>query len=415
MLTKTNPQTTSEIVCLSEAVLDAPKREIVLTCLQEGHGNLKDRHWYSRACVEGLESKVYARRKVFVSHLQENSSASDGLRDWACTITKTWIEEGAGGRVHRKVRLKVHEDWLWRRCEEAPSEIALSIEGRGEGSSQVIEGETWTVIENIPYLNAFKLVPYPGNAKMGADVVEGASNSEEDFPMDMSKLTIDELKKGRPDLHEAMVKAAGAEIESAAKTASEKLKEAEARADIAEKAKSGDVKALGEQLRKEFDEREAERAKVIEKLVEDKNELTKRLDEKDVRERLAAKGQMVDRMVSASELPPEAKTPRFRETLMRLTEKKDGDKTVSVEEQIKAEIEERAKLCTGGEAKVTESGSGPGSGSISAKIDPDKLNEVEKDIWTQAAFNGEVADQAVIDHRKKLEEDSKKAKEAAAK
>jgi len=100
---------------LDEGTADAPKREITLTAIREGAGNARDRRWYERSCIEGLEPLVYSRKKIFYNHLREGlAPGSDDLRDWPATIMKTWLTEGANG-VERKVRLKVHDDWLWER------------------------------------------------------------------------------------------------------------------------------------------------------------------------------------------------------------------------------------------------------------------------------------------------------------
>lgn len=398
---------TPEYFPLTEAVLDAPKKEITLTCLQEGPGNLKDRRWYSRGCVEGLESKVYSRRKVIINHLKEGDD--EDLRNWFCTIKKTWTVE-EGGRLHRKVKIKVHEDWLWTRCVEAPGEIALSIEGNGAGGPGVIEGEKWTVIESIPYLNAFKLVPYSGNSKMGLDLLEGAQNPEEDPSMpDFNKLTLAVLKENCSDLYDSIVKEAKAEAD---KASAKKIEEAKKAVELAEKAKNGDMKALEESFEKRLDARLAEQGKVIKSLTDSRDELLKRIDDKDVKERLFVKGALIDGLIEASSIPEEGRTKNFRAALMRLTEKKDGDKTVSVEEQAKAEIAEREKLCAGGEAQVRESGSD--GGTKTDKIDPEKLNEAEKEIWENASFSGQNPDNAVRAHRATEAEKEKKGKEAGA-
>lgn len=399
----------TELIPLTEAVTDAAKKEITLTCLQEGPGNLKDRRWYSQGCIEGLEKKVYSRPKVFVNHLQENGADSDNLRDWACTIKKTWLVT-EGKRLHRKVLLKVHEDWLWTRCIEAPDQIALSIEGNGAGGPGVMEGEKWTVIESIPYLNAFKLVPYGGNANMGADLVEGAQNPEEDPSMpDFNKLTLAVLKENCSDLYDSIVKEAKADAD---KASANKLEEAKKAVELAEKAKSGDIKALTDEFEKKQEARFAEQGKVIKALTETNEKLAKRLDDKEVKERLVYKGQMIDRLLSESSIPKEGNTPLLRAALMRLTEKKDGDKTVSVEEQAKAEIAEREKLCAGGEAQVRESGSD--GGTKTEKIDPEKLNEAEKEIWEGASFKGQNPDNAVREFRVTEAEKGKKKEAGAA-
>ena len=93
-----------------------PKREIVLTCLQEGPGNVVDKRYYMRSAIEGLEKKLYARKKIFVDHIgEEDGDQGDPMRNWAATVMKTWLVTESDGLMKRKVRLKIHEDWLWRR------------------------------------------------------------------------------------------------------------------------------------------------------------------------------------------------------------------------------------------------------------------------------------------------------------
>src|SRR3990167_746467 len=125
-----------------------PKRQIVLTCLREGEGNPLDRRYYKRSAVEALEGKVYARRKVFADHLitDEQKRAGDSLRNWDATILGTWMVTESDGRVARKVRLKIHDDWLWRRCVDAPAEIALSIEGQGARKPGLVDGKEYKAV-----------------------------------------------------------------------------------------------------------------------------------------------------------------------------------------------------------------------------------------------------------------------------
>lgn len=387
-----------------------PKHEITLSCLVEGPGNPVDNRWYKRSAIQNLESKIYSRRKVFVDHLidEQAKMRGDSLRDWAATIRKTWIEERADGRLERKVKLKIHEDWLWQRCEDAPDEIALSIEGTGAGQKEVIEGHERQAIDDITNLSAFKFVPYPGNAKMGADLVEGqpAEIKEEDA-MDLTKLTLAILREGRADIvaeieagvkkeaessKSAAVAAAVSEAAKKCEAAIEQLngkvsvaesaaKKAEEKAALAEKAKAGDVNALTEQFRAEMRDGFAEQAKVIQSLREENLGLKQRLDEKEVRERLHAKDLLIDRLLSESDLPAEAITEVFKGDLRRLSERKEGDKVLTVEEQVRARIADRKKLCAGGSAVVTESGA-----ASSAVIGAKPANREEEQVMVDEAF-----------------------------
>lgn len=352
-------QSIVKTICLTEADIDRglddkgqPKREIVLTCIQEGRGNERDRRWYLAEAVKGVEKQMYARRKLFVDHLTEAQKAAgqtDPLQNWVATMKKTWVEEGKDGQTIRKIRVKIHEDWLWKRCEEAPEEIALSIEGRGAGRQGEIAGEQYMLIERIYHLDAFKFVTYPGNAAMGADLVEGEArpdNPTEESPMDLTTLTVEELRKARPDmviaLTEEAAKAAKADAEKKAQTA---LTEAA--------AAKGDVAAIKGQLQEEFKAALSEQAKaqagVIDTLTAKLNEAERKVEAAAVRDAIAARKSIVDRCLNESKLPVEARTPRFLDRLASITERKakdaDGkDKTITIEEQVKAEIQEQEVL-----------------------------------------------------------------------
>jgi|GEM_PF-5393425 len=345
---------------LSEAKTDdsngpdgKPKHEIVLTALQEGPGNSRDRRWYTREAVVNSEGLFKARRKLFVNHLVEGQTGDD-LRNWCATLKETWIETLANGKVARKVRLKIHEEWLWTRCIDAPEEIALSIEGGGAGKEGVIEGESYMVIEKIYALNATKFVNYPGNAKMGADLVEGAvEESLEDI--DMKDLTVAMLKEGRADLVAALIAEAVATAQTEAGNLKVKLEEALGKIKIAEAAapaaNAGALKEAIEAATKSFNS-------TIDELRKNLNESDRKLDAYEVKGRLREKKDLVDAKIKESKLAPEAKTPNLFARCYALAERKEGDKVVTVAEQIDAEIAEQLRLTTSefGSVRVAEGG-----------------------------------------------------------
>ena len=342
---------------LTEAALDrgtaeAPKREIVMTALQEGHGNLRDRRWYTREAVAESSAVFMSRRKLFANHLKEGQASSDeDVRNWCATMKETWTED-VGGKLHRKVRLKIHEEWLWTRCQEAPEEIALSIEGAGAGSEGIVEGETYTLIKKILSLNATKFVTYPGNATMGADLVEEDAESTEEPSMNWKDLTEALLKENRSDLIAAIVAAAEAPLKAKLAEADAKLAEAAKTKPAAEAAYaslSEDVKALKTSFNATLDEMRA-------KLTESE----RKLDAAEVRERIASKKVLIEGKLAASKLSPEAKTPRFMERLNALSERKvtqDGKEVVlTVEAQVDAEIAEQLKLTTSSFGEIPRAG-----------------------------------------------------------
>ncbi|MBS3927777.1 MAG: hypothetical protein KGZ65_04215 [Sphingomonadales bacterium] len=388
---------------LSEAKTDdsagddgKPKHEIVLTALQEGRGNERDRRYYTREAVVGAEGVFKARRKLFVNHLEEGKpSSSEDLRNWCATLKETWIENLPSGKVARKVRLKIHEEWLWTRCLEAPEEIALSIEGSGAGKEAVVEGETYMVIEKIWSLNATKFVTYPGNAKMGADLVESATEeSPEETPMDLKALTEALLKEHRPDLVAAIV----ASVEASYKA---KLIEAEAKATkIAEAAPTpatfaaavaAEVKGVKDSFNASLDE-------MRKKL----DESDRKLDAAEVKTRLAEKKALIEAKLKESKLAPEAKTERFLARCYAVAERKEGDKVITVAEQVDAEIAEQLKLTTSEFGAVRTSVSGE------TKIAESEVLTVEEE---QILFNNRV-----LGHVLTLEQfREQKKKDAAAK
>ena len=335
---------------LSEGVTDdtngkdgKPKHEIVLTALQEGPGNQRDRRWYTREAVINAESLFRARKKLFVNHLNEDAQpGSDDLRNWCATLRYTCIETyGTTGRAARKVRLKIHEEWLWNRCLEAPEEIALSIEGSGAGKEAVIEGQKYMVIEKIWSLSATKFVTYPGNAKMGTDLVEGeAAESLEEMSMDYKALTLALLKENRPDLFIEIETAVVAPLKT-------KLVEAEHRLTEAPKPGAEDIKSAIESALKPIKE---SFTVTVADLSAKLKESERKLDGYEIREAVRGRKLMVDQKISESKLPAQAKTPRFLERCYALVERKamkDGKEiVVSVDEQVDAEIAEQLKLVT---------------------------------------------------------------------
>ena len=95
----------------------------------------------------------------------------------------------------------------------------------------------------------------------------------------------------------------------------------------------------------------ASRNKEVDDLkVELKEHKTKRaeaeakLDVQEAKAALAEQRAVVDKALSDSDLPEKGITDTFRSTLYGLTESKEGDKVITVEEQIKTQIEDRRAL-----------------------------------------------------------------------
>jgi len=91
--------------------------------------------------------------------------------------------------------------------------------------------------------------------------------------------------------------------------------------------------------------------------LEDENKKLKiEIDGYIVKEMVAKKKEEIAKLLSESKLPAEAITDTFVKILEKVEEKKDGDKVVSVEEQIKELIEDRVKLVELDKSKVKNMG-----------------------------------------------------------
>lgn len=315
-----------------------PKREVTLTLIKEGHGNPKDKRYYTRECVEGLDPLIYTRKKLFIDHLGEGAApASDKLKNWAATLMRTWCVESDEGLV-RKGKLKIHDNWLWERCLDpiARKELAVSIEGRGAGRPDSKDGKDVVLIEKIHWLNAFKFVPYPGNATMGAETVEGAQqppdqNTQEEDPMDLKGLSLELLEAERPDLFKALSEKAKSDV----------VKVAAPSADA--------MKSLREEMMGLLSTKTASLNATIESLNTKLQDTEKKLDAAEIRERMASKKTIIDSALKEAALPAEVLTPRFIARLNALSERevvddKGAKRIWSVAEQVAEEIKDMKTL-----------------------------------------------------------------------
>lgn len=90
-----------------------------------------------------------------------------------------------------------------------------------------------------------------------------------------------------------------------------------------------------------FDEGAKSRDEEVKTLMQERDDAVKKGDELEVKQAGAAREILVDRLIAESELPDYAKTDIFRRQLIDVKESKDGDKTVSIEDGVKALIQDR--------------------------------------------------------------------------
>jgi len=73
----------------------------------------------------------------------------------------------------------------------------------------------------------------------------------------------------------------------------------------------------------------------------ERDDVSKKLDELEVKQTKATQEILVSKMLAESELPDYAKTDLFQKQLVNVTESKEGDKIISIEDNIKALIQDR--------------------------------------------------------------------------
>jgi len=90
-----------------------------------------------------------------------------------------------------------------------------------------------------------------------------------------------------------------------------------------------------------FDEGVKSRDEEVEKVIQERDAAVKKADELEVKQARTEREILVDKAIAESDLPDYARTDAFRKQLLQVKETKDGDKTISVEDGIKALIQDR--------------------------------------------------------------------------
>ena len=232
----------------------------------------------------------------------------------------------------------------------APEQLAVSIEGRGKGVPEMIDGIEFNSIDEISQLNGVNWVDYPGNAGMGIQVTESdKSHSQEDknmkaeFLESLKSMTAEELKEvaeARPDLKGFLY---GQEIKDGGMD--EKISNLSEQVSSMKSQYENQSKTLGEKII------------VLEK---ENTRLVNQLDAYQVKTKEQEKEKLMERMIKGSKLKAEHVTETFKNQLMKLNEIKIGDKTVGIEEQMKQLIEDREKICVAETAIIDQPGSSTG-------------------------------------------------------
>lgn len=291
------------------------KKELVVTLLREGPGNKFHNNFYQKSALESTQKHLIERPKQYYNHAKDIDNPDRDLRDWASSIVETWIDT-TGPKSVLKARVKVFDNWLWERAKVAPEEMSVSIEGKGSGRPEKIDGQMFNSISEITNVNGINWVDYPGNAGMGVEVLE-KNIMKEDKKMTIqevleslkgfSKEDLAEVAKSTPDLKEFFL----FPTEQDEKTKAE-------------------IKGLSERLA------------TIEK---EKVELANKVEAYEIKNKEIEKAGLMESLLKGSKLGDDHKTAVFKEQLMKCDE-----------EGMKKLIEDREKICVANVADPTQKG-----------------------------------------------------------
>jgi len=272
----------------------------------------KNNRLYTDRAQESIVAKLDGLHSYIDHKVPDRSGKTRTVRELLGVFhVPTKLQDG----VSADFAVSAKEKWLLEDAQKNPDMVCFSISGSGDVDTK----STPNVVNDIATLESVDLVARGGTTKSLFEAQE--PNTEEDS-MDFTKLTLTDLREQRPDIAEAIEKAATAD------TAKDK--------ELTETAqKLADATSKLEEANAKIDEHEAAKA-------------------------VAAKLVVVAEKLKASKLPDEAITDHFRESLAALTP-----------EQIDAAITDRKALVEnttvhdgGGSARKT---GGDGGGEQSGK------------------------------------------------
>lgn len=286
--------------------MDEKKNDWKIQIIAKGETITGNRYYPAGTLKRAVDEGLYDGAKIYINHEFEEKMHRD-MHDYAGNIldgSVEWNPESetvsAIAHFHKTEALEMLTDDVARK------NVGLSQSIYAKSYPGVINGESKDIIEQIKSVGSVDIVP-TGNA-YGYFL----ENKSEDQNMDITKLTLDELKVERPDL----------------------------------------VQTIEESVEQTFDENSEE----IKTLVE--TEVQKRLDAINAEIEQAAKQLKAEEMVKDSELPEAAKQ-RVLENLADYDEEKVSEaiqKEIEYIESLKPaeEIEEEIEVGIGQSESVVE-------------------------------------------------------------
>lgn len=235
----------SAFVSLKEAKFNADFSEVEVVLIEQGVNEGKKRYYPDKTIREA--APIFAGMKMYINHptpTEERERPERNLKDWASTIVESRYENGmAMGKI------AIHDTWLRERLADpvARGQIGLSILAGGKISVGKVNGKDgYQIIEAI--------IPVRKNGPPSVDWVTeaGARGRVSKLletryaggkTMEISELSLKELRESRPDLVEAIGKEhaqSKAQIDAQAKKDQE-LKEANEKIAVFEKKQKIDA------------------------------------------------------------------------------------------------------------------------------------------------------------------------------
>jgi cation transport regulator len=149
---------------LSEAEFNDTTKTAVVTAIVEGWSlNYTDgkQRFYSPSAVSDVAELLNSSRKLYIDH---SKTANRSMKEWTATCNKSW-EEVVNEKKVAKAEIDFTENpntiWLFSEAKKHPSEIGLSIDGRGELRLGKVAGKDAAIVESVKQLNSLDFVTVP--------------------------------------------------------------------------------------------------------------------------------------------------------------------------------------------------------------------------------------------------------------
>ncbi len=296
----------------------------------------------------GIGHSIDARVKVFTGEDQKeqivdvDSLRSTDLVSDGATIQNLWES------LENKVDENKEENWLNDELVELriedQFEVIMAKEGliqdklNDDKIKQGIQDITWTANDFIRDVMAdgdLKINDKKGKIiSIFDDLSKEIKKRIKDIKMEGKEkemdITLEMLRKDHPELIETILKESTDKLNVT--VMKEAIKDFETK-----------IESLEKQIVKKDEEIEEDKETI--KTLESKNKKIEiELDKISVSGKLAEKEVMIANLISEAKLLDESVTDIFKETLMAVQEKKDGEDVVTVEEQVKQLIEDRKSI-----------------------------------------------------------------------